>query len=1751
MKKYLDVNGVTSLYKIIMGKVDDKLDEKLQLLLTPSTRPLTFEVLENGTFSFITNGTPTGSVSYSLDSGTTWTALSAGSSTPTIPAGSKVLWKGDYKGAGSFKYGKFSSTGKFNVSGNVISLMYGDDFKDKTDLTGSNYCFIGLFKGCSKLMDVSDLILPATTLASNCYNNMFSGCTSLTTAPELPATTLASSCYNNMFSDCTSLKTAPELPVTTLASSCYSNMFSGCTSLTTAPELPATELADSCYSSMFNGCTSLTTAPALPATTIAPSCYNSMFSNCTSLTSAPELPVTTLAKGCYSHMFHNCTSLTTAPELPATTLALSCYQYMFDGCTSLTTAPELPATTLASNCYWNMFSGCTSLTTAPELPATELADSCYQDMFYNCTSLTTAPVLPATTLAKYCYGTMFNGCPKLNYIKALFTTTPGSSYTNNWVSGVASTGTFVKNAAATWNVTGTNGIPTGWNVGYDFDGLTFTALENTTFSFSKDGLSYSLDNRSTWTTLRAGKPTPTVAAGSKIFWKGNYKGTSDLDYGNFSSTGKFNVSGNIMSLMYGDDFRDKTDLTGSDYCFYGLFKGCLNLIDASKFILPATTLAPYCYSSMFSGCTSLTTAPELPATNLAEYCYQYMFQGCSSLTIAPELPATNLVNYCYQYMFDGCTSLTTAPALPATTLAQSCYRSMFNGCKSLTTAPALPATTLATYCYEYMFRGCTSLTTAPALPATTLAQSCYSGMFTGCSSLTTAPELPATNLAEYCYQYMFQGCSSLTIAPELPATNLVNYCYQYMFDGCTSLTTAPKTLPATRSPSYCYQYMFQRCTSLKTAPELPATTIYSSCYNSMFQGCTSLTTAPKILPAITLANSCYSSMFEGCSSLTTAPVLPATRLADYCYQDMFNRCSKLNYIKALFITDPVAGGHNYTSNWVNGVSSTGTFVKNADATWEVTGASGVPAGWNVKYSPDMSEQYLTFTALENGTFSFSNTGTPTGSVSYSLDNGTSWTTLSAGSSTPAVTTGSKVLWKGNYKGTSGSDFGNFSSTGKFNVSGNVMSLTYGDDFKDKTDLTGSDYCFLGLFSDCSNLIDASNLILPATTLAKSCYYNMFYKCTSLTLAPELPATTLADGCYLYMFSSCTSLTTAPELPATNLANVCYGAMFNNCPNLNYIKAMFITDPSTGSYTNNWVTGVSSTGTFVKNVNATWDVTGTKGIPTGWTVETAVPPFTGLAFEALEDGTFSFSKDGLGYSLDNGTSWTTLSAGSSTPTITKGSKVLWKGDYKGTGSSNYGRFSSTGKFNVSGNIMSLTYGDDFEDKIDLTGSNYCFNKLFYGCSNLIDASNLILPATTLAKSCYSGMFQGCTSLTTAPELPATTLADDCYNSMFKECTSLTLAPELPATTLAKSCYYNMFYKCTSLTLAPELPATTLVRYCYAYMFLSCSKLNYIKAMFTTVPSSTYTSNWVKGVSSTGTFVKNADATWNVAGNNGVPTGWKAMHDPISRYLTFEVAEDGTFSFSKDGLSYSLDNGTTWVALSAGSSTPTVTAGSKVLWKGNYKAISDGDFGQFSSTGEFDVSGNVMSLTYGDDFKDKTDLAGSDYCFYGLFYGCSKLVYASDIALPATNLVSYCYSHMFSDCTSLITAPELPAITLANSCYAYMFQGCTSLTVAPELPAITLANSCYAYMFQGCSFLIVAPGLPATTLVTNCYCGMFYGCSKLNYIKALFTTTPGSSYTDSWVSGVSSTGTFVKNAAATWDVTGINGVPTGWTVETATA
>ena len=122
---------------------------------------------------------------------------------------------------------------------------------------------------------------------------------------------------------------------------------------------------------------------------------------------------------------------------------------------------------------------------------------------------------------------------------------------------------------------------------------------------------------------------------------------------------------------------------------------------------------------------------------------------------------------------------------------------------------------------------------------------------------------------------------------------------------------------------------------------------------------------------------------------------------------------------------------------------------------------------------------------------------------------------------------------------------------------------------------------------------------------------------------------------------------------------------------------------------------------------------------------------------------------------------------------------------------------------------------------ITLSDNCYRGMFYNCANLTTAPQL--PAATLAYACYQYMFYNCTSLTITPSLPATTLTDGCYRGMFAGCTSLTTAPELPANTLTSSCYNIMFAKCTSLTTAPQLPATTLAYGCYSSMFQDCTNL----------------------------------------------------------------------------------------------------------------------------------------------------------------------------------------------------------------------------------------------------------------------------------------------------------------------------------------
>lgn len=504
--------------------------------------------------------------------------------------------------------------------------------------------------------------------------------------------------------------------------------------------------------------------------------------------------------------------------------------------------------------------------------------------------------------------------------------------------------------------------------------------------------------------------------------------------------------------------------------------------------------------------------------------------------------------------------------------------------------------------------------------------------------------------------------------------------------------------------------------------------------------------------------------------------------------------------------------------------------------------------------------------------------------------------------------------------------------------------------------------------------------------------------------------------------------------------------------------------------------------------------------------------------------------------------------------------------------------------------------------------HCFRAMF---QNTAISSAPKLPATTLAEACYRYMFGNCDELISAPELPATTLVDYCYYGMFYYCTNLRYI-KCSATSGINTNYstYNWvvnvfstgtFYKDSSttwptgnhgipttwtvkdiVTTVPDVPTIT----CNSNTVTITS--DGADTIYYRVTGTSVWSEYTNPFSISATTTYEAYAT-NDFGDSAVCTPVTCQYVGFeTQYLTFEVLTAGNIPWkSSKTISYSKDNGTTWISAPQ-NTVITADVGDIIIFKGNNtiyygNSVTNSGFntatsGSLDAYATYNVRGNIMSLIYGDDFIGKTTISTANAfknlfatgrmvstehlvlpattlaqgCYDGIFRQ-SKSIITPPSVLPATTLVQSCYANMFKSSTKLTSVPNISATTLAVRCYESMFSQCAALVSVPSnyLPITTLADYCYYNMFYQCSLLENAPILPATTLISNCYGYLFYKCPKLNYIKAMFTTTPSNSYTNSWVTGVASSGTFVKNINATWDVTGSNGVPSGWTIQTSAA
>ena len=682
-------------------------------------------------------------------------------------------------------------------------------------------------------------------------------------------------------------------------------------------------------------------------------------------------------------------------------------------------------------------------------------------------------------------------------------------------------------------------------------------------------------------------------------------------------------------------------------------------------------------------------------------------------------------------------------------------------------------------------------------------------------------------------------------------------------------------------------------------------------FSKLFKNARSLKDISELkLPATTLAGLCYDSMFEGCTSLVNAPKLPATSLVEFCYTYMFSGCTNLN--KVVCYANDISK-QDCTRNWLLNVSDSGTFCTSNSDIWG-RDESGIPANWDVVNINSSLETPLCFTNVNNESSSV--TLNKIGNISqvykYSTDNIT-YSNYEYGTEIQLANNGDKVYFKNStnkYSQQSLSDYIHFEMTGKIKASGDINSLL-SNNFENITDLTGyGSNTFTMLFENVQSLIDAAELKLPATNLVNGCYSSMFFGCIALTTAPKLPATNLADGCYFSMFNGCTSLKEAPELPAVNLAsdcyrlmfnvctslkqtpelpavtlaNGCYNSMFYGCTNLNKVVCYAI-DTSATNCTSNWLDEVSSNGEFCTIDKSAFTQNSVNGIPANWTIGSVYninnnleKPicFTNLDYNPSGvklnksgsiSASYKYSTDGINYS--NYTLFEKITLNN------YNDKVYFVGTHDSAGVGNNIIFVTSGKVSVSGNINSLL-NYNFKNITDLTEyGDHTFYRLFASNAtanlSLIDVTELKLPATTLARSCYNSMFYNCTSLLKAPELPATNLADSCYDTMFTKCTSLKEAPKLPATNLADGCYFSMFNGCTSLKEAPELPAVNLVDWCYRYMFYGCTNLNKVVCYAKDIGAEYCTYEWLKNVSESGAFYTIVPNIWeqNVS---GIPTNW---------------------------------------------------------------------------------------------------------------------------------------------------------------------------------------------------------------------------------------------------------------------------------------
>ena len=279
----------------------------------------------------------------------------------------------------------------------------------------------------------------------------------------------------------------------------------------------------------------------------------------------------------------------------------------------------------------------------------------------------------------------------------------------------------------------------------------------------------------------------------------------------------------------------------------------------------------------------------------------------------------------------------------------------------------------------------------------------------------------------------------------------------------------------------------------------------------------------------------------------------------------------------LYVSVPAIANKNLTLT-----ASTGSAEYKYNRT-NVTFAAGKHYTQNVTMGQSGSytanDHPLTFQAIKAGTITY--TAANAGYTVEYKKNNDGWTTYSSAIS---VAVGDVVSFQTAkttnatyYDSTGDVKASKFACSSACYIYGNVMSLISKESFSNTTLFTAEN-TFFGMFKDDKNGKNLrshpyKDLVLPATTLAKQCYREMFSGCTGLTRSAILANAVGADNAYQWMYKGC-----------SNLSEVTCDAEYNS------------------TYFENWLTGVASSGTFYTTTGhkTDWDEFRSANI-SGWTV----------------------------------------------------------------------------------------------------------------------------------------------------------------------------------------------------------------------------------------------------------------------------------------------------------------------------------------------------------------------------------------------------------------------------------------------------------------------------------------------------------------------------------------------------------------------